>query len=174
MDGCDTGLKNYWPRAFGIFPIHNSQAARYKLGPQAYVGWGGESTAWTAGLYGETNGKIDYSKVDVDESLNMAWSYSQTLADFYDEWVNNTPLAQCIADASAANNIGQVPFSVPHKNRTFAIYSDWSPYDENGFNFQIYQSYMTKIFVIGHSGLTRTSLDPTYDYKYVRHFWNNW
>lgn len=176
LDGCETGLGNDWPRAFGIFPKHNSVAARCKLGPQAYVGWGGKSSAWTGGSYDRTNpdGSVDEGSFNYSASQAMAWAYSQTLSTFYWEWQWGTPLAQCIADASVADGV-QLPLSVRHKPNRFKISSLTGPAPSGGgYEIWITQNYMPPIYVIGHSGLTRTTIKSEYDGCYARRFWNNW
>jgi hypothetical protein len=167
LDGCLTGVGSDWPDAWGIFPLDTNQPAvtqpQNRPGPQAYVGWGGEGTAWTAGfvsLFGNT---------DPTESIEQAWSYSQTIGDFYSEWQNGTAsLAECINDASQADQGGQVPLSVPPK-RTFRIYDEFgsAPVGYQYFNFREKLVDTAQIYVIGHSGLLRYGSEPTFDNRYV-------
>jgi hypothetical protein len=144
MDGCSTASGNAWRRAFGIMPITaTNQAARFHLGPQAYVGWEKEKGDRMGGGSG-----------DVTVDTLKAVAYTETLQYFYLDWMNGTPLAQCIADASNTNVV-ECPFTVP----------DYKTYKIGSYTFT--NNLPSKIFVVGHSGLTITGLRSDYDNLYV-------
>jgi hypothetical protein len=156
LDGCSTASTPEWREAFGIFPIWaTNSAARYKLGPQAFVGWGKEFTGWLN------------PTVDTTETENVALAYTEALNDMYELWLNKYPLAECINSASVQQpNIA--PFPVPSSVKFYHISG------EAGFNGAPYEYYIpstnvitSPIYVIGHSGLTRDSVNPNFDNQYV-------
>lgn len=165
LDGCKTATGNFWPAAFGILPLStNVPNNTVGPGPQAFVGWGGDSVAWTAGIM------IPYLAYTLqDKSVELAWSYSQTLADFYSEWQEGEDtLATCIANASHADQYGQAPLSVP-PNRKFRCYSNGGgPPGYEYFSFNARVSYPAPLYVIGHSGLKRYGYNQADDGKYAR------
>jgi hypothetical protein len=170
LDGCRTAKADLWANAFGIFPLETNSAVRPQLGPQAFVGWGGDGRSWTGGYY---YGLAGLRWRNDDKSIEMAWSYSQTLKDFYAVWqANEDSLAECIAYASNADQWGQVPFSVPPV-REFWIYSSGGgPAGHQFFRFKIkkgaWNNCAVPIYVIGHSGLTRYGRKLQFDGQYVR------
>ena len=90
LDGCKTAAGKDWRRAFGIMPFWaTNQAARYKLGPQAYVGWESDKSDYLGGI-NTTNG------TDMESSTVLATAYTETLQYFFLDWMNGTSLAQCI------------------------------------------------------------------------------
>jgi hypothetical protein len=144
MDGCSTASGNAWRRAFGIMPIWAAaQAARSRLGPQAYVGYAQEKGDRMGG--GSTNATINALK---------ATAYTETLQYFFLDWMNGVSLAQCIRDASNTNLV-ECPFTVPEV-KLFTI---------NGAMFT--NNLPSKIYVVGHSGLTVTGLISQDDNQFV-------
>ncbi len=84
LDGCATAADEKWSHTFGIYPFsQTSLASRNKVGPQAFVGW------WRA-----HEGWITTPNVDI------AVAYTQTLSDFYYDWMNGATVAECIAGGS--------------------------------------------------------------------------
>jgi len=153
LEGCATASAKTWRRAFGIFPLDTpSQASRNKVGPQAYVGFANDHVGW-----------INFS-VDNDASQNISSAWTETLANFYENWMDQVPLKQCIDTASTRYD-NMVPFPVP-QNKTTVI---------KGINYDTFESYnytytnvMTSpIYVVGHSGLTRNGVNSQYDNYYV-------
>jgi hypothetical protein len=105
LDGCSTASKKDWRRAFGIYPLDApSQAARNHVGPQAYVGWANTNTGW-----------FNFSN-DSDNAINVSTAYAQTLADFYENWMNKIPLKKCI-DAASVPAENRAPFPVPQNKK---------------------------------------------------------
>jgi len=155
LDGCSTASTKNWRRAFGIFPLDApNQAARNNVGPQAYVGWQKEHTGWMDGGTG-----------NLDRDDDLATAYTQTLNNFYSDWMHKVPLAQCIANASVSTpNACPLP-AVPPGNKAITISGTdvyGSPYSYNFTNV-----VTSKIFVVGHSGLRVDRLDSSQDNKYV-------
>jgi hypothetical protein len=120
----------------------STQAARFKLGPQAFVGWAGVKSDWL-GFYSSYVGS------------DVATAYTETLQYFYLDWMNGTPLAQCIADASNTNIVA-CPLPVPQV-KTFL------------FENRVIETntFPSEIYVVGHSGLTVSGLRSDYDNLYV-------
>jgi hypothetical protein len=132
MDGCATMDTKDWRRAFGIFPLDApNQAALNKVGSQAFVGWAKEH----AGNYA---------------TADLAEAYTETLDGFYENWMDQVPLAACIQTASDPR-INQCPLPVPGNEHVKDI---------NGNSFI---GETSKIYVSGHSGLTRSSVNTTWD-----------
>ncbi|MDE3100105.1 MAG: hypothetical protein KGJ88_11590 [Verrucomicrobiota bacterium] len=153
LDGCSTASQKNWRRAFGIFPLDApNQAARNKVGPQAYVGWAADHVGWL---------NLTTSS---DAALNVATAYTETLDNFYENWMNQVPLAQCIqiASTSAAN---MDPFPVP-QNKNIIVHGQ-NPQTLEYYSYSYTNVVTSKIYVIGHSGLTRSSMNSSYDNYYV-------
>ncbi|MGH7990452.1 MAG: hypothetical protein ACREDS_09730, partial [Limisphaerales bacterium] len=151
LDGCSTASTKNWRRAFGIFPLDApNQASRNKVGAQAYVGWAADHWGW-----------LNFQN-DSSAALNIATAYTETLNNFYNLWMNQVPLANCIATASApaANS---APFPVP-QNAKITIHGT-DPYG-SGYSYAYTNVMTSPIYVIGHSGLTRSSVDSQYDNAY--------
>ena len=153
LDGCSTASAKNWRRAFGVYPLDApNQAARNKVGPQAYVGWEKEHTGW-----------MDAGTGDSTRDENLAYAYTQNLNNFYSLWMHNVSLAQCIASASVAAN-GTAPLPVP-QNKKVTI---WGTNPNNGpFNYPYTDIDTSRIFVVGHSGLKVSGSDGNYDNYYV-------
>jgi hypothetical protein len=146
--GCSTASRPDWRRAFGIMPYWaTSQAARYSLGYQAFVGWATTNSDFLGGI-NTTNG------TDLTSSTLLATAYTETLQCFFLDWMNGASLAQCIRDASNTNLV-DCPLPVPEIT-TFTI---------SGVCFT--NTYPSKIYVVGHSGLTVTGLVPWDENKFV-------
>jgi hypothetical protein len=144
-----------WRSAFGIYPLYaDFLAARHKLGAQAYVGWADSFSGWFNGIN------------DSDTTLNVAFAYAQTLNDFYEQWMLNRPLAQCIALASIPNIPNRAPFPVRQIGKTVYL-TGTSVFDGTGYAFVETNIETSKIYVVGHSGLTRASVVTNLDYQYV-------
>jgi hypothetical protein len=149
LDGCSTAAGLEWRRAFGIMPFSaTNQAARFKLGPQAFVGWADLKADHFGGRY-DTNGAIVLQSSEI-----VATAYTETLQQFYLDWMNGSSLNQCIRNASNTNLV-ECPFPVPG-NTNFWV---------NGTRFNL--KYLSKIYVVGHSGLTVTGLISGEDNKFV-------
>jgi hypothetical protein len=158
LDGCSTASVG-WRRAFGIMPIWaSSQSAIYHLGEQAFVAWATTNTTWIGGV-STTNGS------DYNASINLATAFARNLAnDFYYNWMNNVPLASCIATASNPQD-GSAPFPVPqYKNQSFTVSGNdfLGPYN---YYFKT-NTWTSPIYVIGHSGLMRYGNKPEQDNQY--------
>ena len=149
LDGCSTASDKDWRRAFGIMPYWaTKQSVRYKLGPQAFVGWATTKSDYMGGSY-DTNGVINLSDSEI-----LATAYTDTLQWFYLDWMNGASLAQCITSASDTNLVA-CPLPVPQVTK-FVV---------NSRTFT--NSWPSKIYVIGHSGLTVNGLTSQDDNKYV-------
>ncbi len=154
MDGCDTASGWQWRSAFGIYPLYlaSQSAARYKLGPQAYVGWAASFSGW----FNETD--------DSDNSVALAEAYANTLNNFYEEWMLNIPLDQCIAVASRKNVLNTAPFPVPQNGKDYHFKGTATingfPYD---YDFTSTNNETSKIYISGHPGLTRSGLNQSAD-----------
>ena len=151
LDGCSTASGSDWRMAFGMHTYYyTNTAARGKVGPQAYVGWGADHT----GLLNSTD--------DSTASQDILVAYTITLFEFYDEWMQgNKTVAECIHDASMQiPNDNSIAFPVPG-NETIAF--SGTSINGSGYSY-IYTNVITSpIYVIGHSGLTRGSWNPIYD-----------
>jgi hypothetical protein len=149
LDGCSTASAKDWRRAFGIFPLlSREQAARSKLGPQAYMGWAKDHSGWMTG------------NPDWDANLYKALAKMETdtLSTFFVDWMSGTPLAKCIKNASDAK-VHPVPFCVPgNENLTITI-------DSVQHSFKNLDT--SKIYIIGHSGIKVDGLNSSYDGQYA-------
>ncbi len=148
LDGCSTASARNWRRAFGIFPLDSPNiAGRNKVGPQAYVGWADEHTGWMdAGSSAGTTADAAFAK-----------GYTQTLNNFYTDWMSGRTLRECLDNASkSAPNT--CPLPVPaNKNVTMTL---------GGVEYIVTGVITSKIYVVGHSGLTRGSLVVDEDGRY--------
>lgn len=162
LDGCETAKQDYWAKAFGILPLPSDAAGSSSgPGPQAFVGWVGTTTAWEGGVRYSILGLP--GAYNIERSVCQAWSYSQTLADFYANWQSgNYTLAQCIEIGAKADQKDQVPLSMGEK-RAFRCKSTQGPYPYQSFDFPSKVAFPTPIRVIGHSGLKRYLYDPNFD-----------
>ena len=167
---CSSATWGDWRRAFGIMPIKGSEATAgnpHGLGPQAFVGWGddvrsGTAAVWTHNIF-ELIYHVPGSNVDIDETKENAWCFTQTLNRFYYEWMQgNTPLAQCIYDAAHPGD-GNYPFPLPGIS-TYTLSAVNSPLGP--FNFTTKHTDNAPIIVAGHSGLTRIGINGFYDNLY--------
>lgn len=152
MDGCRTASGNRWRRAFGILPIW---APRAKIGPQAYVGWDQDIPSYLSGLYDVPSGTFNYFG-----SEGQANGYTDTLTLFYLDWMNGCSVAQCIKNASNPS-LTAVPFGVP-SNKTVTFTTSHGTYVVHN------DGLTSRIFVVGHSGLTVTGLNAADDNYFVR------
>ena len=152
LDGCSTAKNVSWRRAFGIFPLDTpNQAAKNNIGPQAYVGWDVDHTGWLV------------VPDDSGTSVDLATAYTETMADFYENWMDGATLAQCIQVASTpAPNIAAFP--VPQNGKVESFHGT----DEFGSPYSIIDTNVvtSKISVFGHSGLKRTGVDRSQDGLY--------
>jgi hypothetical protein len=154
LDGCGTASTLEWPKAFGIFPLwetNDAPAARYKLGAQAYVGWAKPVTGWLN------------PTSDTEESENVAFSYTETLDEMYELWMGGLPLAQCL-DAVSSRSSGLAAFPVPVAgNLPYQIYSDDGISGPYNYTIPASNIITSPIYIIGHSGLTRTGVNTGID-----------
>jgi hypothetical protein len=162
-----------WRRAFGIMPLVSCEAAEihYGLGPQAFVGWGTSTQSPTAPIFNGTFSLSSIfeiledspgSNVNVEKTEETAWCFTQTLDNFYYDWMWGEPLAGCIYNAANPGN-GQYPFPLPG-NTKYTLATVGGPFGP--FNFTVEHRWTAPLYVIGHSGLTRTSYMPQYDNLY--------
>lgn len=160
LDACYTASGNFWPNAFGILPLApNAAGNNPALGPQAFVGWGGLTTDWGSEIRYWPLGTYAERK-----SVCTAWSYSQTLGDFYEQWQTGLySLKECLDYASTADQRGQVPLSVGPGRRKFTCYSNMGPSPYQSFSFKSRVAFPARIYVIGHSGLMRNNWNPQHD-----------
>ncbi|MGP8200376.1 MAG: hypothetical protein ACLQU4_12845 [Limisphaerales bacterium] len=152
LEGCATASAKDWRRAFGIFPLDApNQAGLNNVGPQAYVGWAQDHAGW-----------IGWPS-DNNESQNLASAWTETLADFYGLWNQVVPLAQCIAAAStpAAN---MIPLPVP-QNKNVTIHGQ-NPSTLQNYSYTYTNILTSPIYVVGHSGLTRSGVNTSLDGYY--------
>lgn len=139
MDGCSTATSMDWCRAFGIYRLDEANdAGRNKVGPQAYVGWAKDHSAWM-------NGEGDFTK-----GLNIAKAYTQTLAMFYADWMIGRTVKTCIDNQSFISHYGMAPFPVP-ENKIVPIYGD-------GYNYMAHVQ-TSRIYIIGFPGLQVGGVD---------------
>jgi hypothetical protein len=153
LDGCSTASTREWRQAFGIFPLWDSSSpARGKIGAQAYVGWAHKVTGWLN------------PKDDSTLSENVAFAYTEALADMYELWMDGRPLATCIDSVSVPQeNIA--PFPVPGlKGKSIHIWGEAGS-DGYPYNYMVPPSAVltSPIYIIGHSGLERSSYDRRFD-----------
>jgi hypothetical protein len=149
LDGCSTASTTEWREAFGIYPMWaTNSAARYKLGQQAFVGWGKKVTGWLNPTSDNT------------ETENVALAYTEALDDMYELWMGGTPLVQCI-NAASTQQENIAPFPVTNPNiKSYHIYGDFgidgSPYD---YTIPASNVITSPIYIIGHPGLTRGGIN---------------
>jgi hypothetical protein len=153
LDGCSTASTYEWPHAFGIFSYWDTGSpARGKIGNQAYLGWAKEHTGW---LNPQDNSTV---------SENVAFAYTEALADMYEAWMDGSALYQCVDYVSTPKkNIA--PLLVDDlKGKPIHIWGD-NGIDGYPFDYTIPANKLTtsKIYVIGHSGLTRSGLNGQFD-----------
>ncbi len=155
LDACDTASDNQWRDAFGIMSLRpGDQAGREKLGPQAFVGWAHGKTGCLSEMY-DTNGNLDLNKTRAAES-----AYTATLCGFYLAWMNGATLYQCI---NLASDPTAVPYPLPVPSiKRFTI----GPPFANP-SFIVINSYPSPIYIVGHSGLTRSGLVRDQDGHYL-------
>ena len=155
LDACSTAKDNRWRQAFGILTLRGltDQAARSRLGPQAFVGWSDEIPDWLAG-YRNVNG------LDVNKSKAIQSAYTATLLLFFSEWMNGKSLWTCIAKASNPNYA-----QLPLPSRRFREYTIGPPYTTpyGITSFTVPGETKAYIWIYGHPGLTRNGLDPQTD-----------
>jgi hypothetical protein len=154
-------------------PLVSCEAAEihYGLGPQAFVGWGTSTQSPTAPIFNGTFSLSSIfeiledspgSNVNVEKTEETAWCFTQTLDNFYYDWMWGEPLAGCIYNAANPGN-GQYPFPLPG-NTKYTLATVGGPFGP--FNFTVEHRWTAPLYVIGHSGLTRTSYMPQYDNLY--------
>jgi hypothetical protein len=155
LDGCATASTREWRQAFGIFPYWDtSSPARGKIGAQAYVGWANPVTGWLNPA----------STTDSTTAENVAFACTEALDDMYELWMEQRPLSQCIDYVSSPKkNIAPFPVS-GLKNQAIHIWGDFG-IDGNPYNYTIPATNVTTspIYIIGHSGLTRSSVNGLFD-----------
>jgi len=83
-------------------------------------------------------------------TADLAKAYAQTLNRFYGSWLAKQPLAVCLQQASDPH-INQCPLAVPGNEFVKDI------------NGNLFHGSTSKIYVSGHSGLTRDNLNQAYD-----------
>jgi hypothetical protein len=156
LDGCSTASDNQWRHAFGIMPLGpRGQAARSKLGAQAFVGW----SAPVPDLLG---GIPDKGNIDVNESMALQSAYSATLQFFFSEWMNGKPLIECIMDASKPGPY--VPCPLPSWGVNHITIGP--PFASTSFEVNFNDPrFVGKLWIYGHPGLTRNGLKPEIDYS---------
>lgn len=158
LDGCATASTPEWSQAFGIFPMWDANtAARYRLGPQAFVGWGNNTTGWFN------------TTVDNIQTENVAMDYANALDDMYELWLDNYALAICIHSASVQQpNI--TPLLLPNNYKFYHISGEAGFNDSGAYEYYIPTTNITTspIYVIGHSGLKREGgVDSNYEGLYT-------
>jgi hypothetical protein len=94
----------------------------------------------------------------------MDVAYTTTLDAFYFNWMWGTALAQCINIATNQVRNGAAFFAPCNKTMH---YSGENPYTDDIYDFTISNCITSPIYVVGHSGLTRTGVDPNFENKYV-------
>jgi hypothetical protein len=150
LDACDGAKTKRWAQAFGIVP-RPRDPARSLSGPQAFVGWSTEVSAYLAGpkRYDDPALRPVYKEV--------ARKYTETLQFFYAQWMLGTPLADCIR-WSSSKWVREVPFPVKG-NEVITITA-------GGF-VDVGLPVMTgDIYVVGYSGLTVEGHRVEYDGHY--------
>ena len=97
---------------------------------------------------------LGYLGLNQTFSEHVAVSYTETLQLFYFDWMNGASVYECIKEASDRTRVN-CPLPVPENT--------------NGFvdNRLIRIVYKSKIYVVGHSGLTISGLKPQFDNQYV-------
>ena len=139
LDGCATASGKDWRRAFGIYPLDaQNQASHNKTGPQAYVGWAAIHDGWLNNTAGSSS------------EITMAQAYSQTLNNFYSDWMHGKTLKQCIDNATVASS-GTAPLLVP-KNKNVTIWG-------NGYRWSFTNLDVSKIYIVGFPGLRVSGVD---------------
>ena len=151
LDGCSTASDNQWRHAFGIMPIGpDGQAARPKLGPQAFVGWSTLKSAWLDGFTNATG------NLDLNMSQAVQSAYTVTLQLFYSDWMNGEALLTCIRHATDTN---RVPCALPIPK--VDLITIGSPFASPSFT--VTNKYTAYIYIFGHPDLTRGGLDSEAD-----------
>jgi hypothetical protein len=152
LEGCATASAKNWRRAFGVFPLDApNQAGHNKVGPQAFVGYAADHAGW-----------IGWTSDD-DEAQNISSAWTDTLADFYDDWMRGITLGQCIFNASASAP-NHAPFPVPQNKNVKISGENYEDFEDYSYTFTGIET--SKIYVVGHSGLTRGGLTTSQDGLY--------
>jgi hypothetical protein len=153
LEGCATASDKWWRRAFGIFPLDAANlAGRNNVGPQAFVGYAHDHTDWL--VWG----------ADDDETKDVSVAWTETLNNFYDLWNQGIPLADCIATAATPTE-NMAPLPVPQNKNVTVEGLNPETLEDYSYTFQGIET--SKIYVVGHSGLTRSSVNTTLDNYYV-------
>jgi hypothetical protein len=132
LDACSTAKTRGWEHAFGI--RHKLTVEQLNAGAwqQAFVGWQSTHTV--------RSGAAGWAK------------YDKTLGRFFNMWMNNRPLAECLDGAATRGPypgddfLLEAPLAVP---RNADIYNDWGPRGT------------CKMRIAGFPGLKRTGYDGT-------------
>ena len=141
LDGCSTGATLDWQTAFGI--AERTEVTRSRTGAQAFVGWASPTTDWMGGSSGTIY------------DLMLAKAYTKTLQYFYTDHMTRVPLAQCLDHASLPLN-DTVPLPVWQNKITLINFS-------NGDHYRNTNVLTSKIYIVGHPGLTVGGVDPQAD-----------
>lgn len=143
LDGCSTASAKDWRRAFGIYPLDvTNSLIRSKVGPQAYVGWADVHVGWFN------------QREDSVYAVNIETAYAQTLANFYTDWMNGTPLVDCIYNGTKSS-YGTVPLPVPENTQMLVT--------GNGYRYNFTNVMTGKIYLIGFPGLEVKTTDHRFD-----------
>lgn len=146
---CSSTSGNAWTQAFGILPFdYASQQQRSVVGDQAFVGWAGEGQGLMEPLR-SMDGLTGLTQIDQEY---VAQLYTQTLDYFYFQWMNGNPVVICLAEACSARNV-PLPFPIPRNKRIYVPL----------LGFYIVNQSTGPLCVIGHKGLTISTLDVQYD-----------
>jgi hypothetical protein len=141
LDGCSTASKKDWRRAFGIYPRSApNQAARNRVGPQAYVGWARDHTGWMNGGTGNST-----------KDLDLATAYATTMHEFYLTFMTGGTLRQCI-DQAVQPRVNTAPFPVP-TNKNVTVTGNGLSLAGHSYSWSFTTVVTSKIYVVGHSGL---------------------
>jgi hypothetical protein len=150
LDACSTAATWGWRRAFGIFPLDFPGEERSKIGPQAFVGYSTVHSGWLNGN----------PKAPGLEQLEWAMAYTDTLNDFYWQWMSDDSLKACL-DYACTQQWNDAPLPVPQNKNVQIAGFDWLL--NQAYQYNNVAVFTSPLYVIGHSGLTRDGVKITDD-----------
>lgn len=136
LDACYSARTRRWHRAFGIIPM-NYSFSRHAA----------RSRVGPQAFVGWADTVSSFT-----QNIDTLSASTEALDAFYVAWMSGQPLANCILSASDKTLL-DCPFPLVG-NEAYTV---------NGIP---YSSKTSKIYVVGHSGLTITGLNPSFDNLY--------
>ena len=167
LDGCSTLATRSWAYAFGIFDSADDLEGNGVIGPQAFVGYFGDHTSWLSG-------PSNVLPADRNVCAAIAEAYCATLQNFYLNWMRgDSSVYNCIRSATTPGAPGcYAPLPTPRKRwliKCVEADKGWIEFIPPGpvgnlpqgvtYVVNEYMPVGSKIYVLGHQGLTRGGLD---------------